>query len=238
MTFDDMAEGYDRWYETPVGATVDRMEKRAFLKLLDPKPGETLLEVGSGTGHWSLWFRSLGLGVMGLEISPGMVAVARRKMAKKGWKGIRLVRGDGRQLPFREASFDMVTAIAALEFIPEYPRVLDEMWRCTRCGGRMVIGVLNLRSFFARPRRREAKHRETVFSRAHFFKREELRRLLGRYGEARIVTSTYLHPSVLGARVAMVSEGIGRIFFRRGGAFLVGRVDKKTWAQGDRGIHA
>lgn len=61
LTLDDMAEGYDRWVETPVGVAVDRMEKRAFLKLLEPKPGERLLEVGSGTGLWALWFGSLGL---------------------------------------------------------------------------------------------------------------------------------------------------------------------------------
>jgi len=54
MIFDEMADNYDRWYETPVGAAVDRMEKRAFLRVLEPKVGERLLEVGSGTGHWSL----------------------------------------------------------------------------------------------------------------------------------------------------------------------------------------
>ena len=107
MTFEELAEGYDRWYETPVGAAVDRMERRAFLALLEPKPGERLLEVGSGTGHWALWFRSLGLRVTGLEIAARMVAVAHRKAAGDASNsGIRFVRGDAGGLPLRDGSFD------------------------------------------------------------------------------------------------------------------------------------
>jgi len=226
MTFDEMAEGYDRWYETPVGAAVDRMEKRAFLGLLEPKPGERLLEVGSGTGHWGLWFRSLGLRVTGLEIAPEMVSVVQKKAGGDALnEGFHFLRGDARRLPFRNGSFDIATAVTTLEFVPEVLRVLDEMWRCTRAGGRTVVGVLNRRSFFARQRRREAEDRETIFSKAHFFERRELKELLGRYGNARVVTSTYLHPSTLGVKFAMVFEVFGKIFFRRGGAFLVGRVD-------------
>ena len=226
MTFDEMAEGYDRWYETPVGAAVDRMEKRSFLRLLQPKPGERLLEVGSGTGHWALWFRSLGLRVTGLEIAPEMVSVARRKVGEGGiGEGIHFLRGNGGALPFRDGSFDISAAVTTLEFVPEVLMVLDEMWRCTRAGGRTVVGVLNRRSFFARRRRREAEDRETIFSKAHFFQRRELKELLGRYGNVSVVTSTYLHPSALGVKFGTVFEVLGKIFFRRGGAFLVGRVD-------------
>ncbi|MCK4591239.1 MAG: methyltransferase domain-containing protein [Candidatus Latescibacteria bacterium] len=235
MMFDEMADNYDRWYETPVGAAVDRMEKRAFLKVLEPKVGERLLEVGSGTGHWSLWFRSLGLKVTGLEIAPNMVAVAQDKMgASRRNEGAQFLRGDGCKLPFRNGSFDITTAVTALEFIPEMLMALDEMWRCTRAGGRMVVGVLNRRSFFARQRRREAETRKTVFSEAHFFERRELKELLGRYGNARVVTSTYLYPSALGVKFGTVFEVLGRIFFRRGGAFLVGRVDKEAIGSGEQ----
>ena len=228
MTFDEMAENYDRWYETPVGAAVDRMEKRAFLEALEPKPRERLLEVGSGTAHWSVWFRSLGLKVTGLEIAPKMVGVAQNKIeTSRRNEGARFLRGDACKLPFRNGSFEIATAVTALEFIPDYPKMLDEMWRCTRAGGRMVVGVLNRRSFFARQRRKEAETRKTVFSEAHFFERRELKELLGRYGNARVVTSTYLHPSALGVKFGTVFEVLGKIFFRRGGAFLVGRVDKE-----------
>jgi len=85
--------------------------------------------------------------------------------------------------------------------------------------------------FFARQRRREAETRKTVFSEAHFFERRELKELLGRYGNARVVTSTYLYPSAPGVKLGAVFEVLGKIFFRRGGAFLVGRVDKETEEQ-------
>ena len=235
MIFDKMAEGYDRWYETPVGAAVDRMEKRAFLKALEPKLGERLLEVGSGTGHWSVWFRSLGLKVTGLEIAPKMVAVAQNKIGGSTLnERTQFLRGDACRLPFRDGSFDIATAVTALEFVPEVLRVLDEMWRCTRAGGRMVVGVLNRRSFFARQRRREAETRKTVFSEAHFFERRELKELLGRYGNARVMPSTYLHPSAPGVKLGTVFEVLGKIFFRRGGAFLVGRVDKEGIGSGEQ----
>ena len=227
MIFDEMADNYDRWYETPVGAAVDRMEKRAFLRVLEPKVGERLLEVGSGTGHWSLWFRSLGLKVTGLEIAPKMIAAAQNRIGGSTLKeGTQFLRGDACKLPFRNDSFDITTAVTTLEFIPDYSKALDEMWRSTRAGGRMVVGVLNRRSFFARQRRREAENRKTAFSEAHFFERRELKSLLGRYGNARVVTSTYLHPSAPGVKLGTVFEALGKIFFRRGGAFLVGRVDK------------
>ena len=236
MIFDKMAENYDRWYETPVGAAVDRMEKRAFLKVLEPKVGERLLEVGSGTGHWSVWFRSLGLKVTGLEIAPKMVAVAQNKIGGSTLnEGTQFLRGDACRLPFRDGSFDIAAAVTALEFMPEMLLALDEMWRCTRAGGRMVVGVLNRRSFFARQRRREAETRKTVFSEAHFFERRALKELLERYGNARVVTSTYLHPSASGVKFGAVFEVFGKIFFRRGGAFLVGRVDKETEGRESKG---
>ena len=226
--WDEVSVRYEDWYETPLGRAVDGAERRAFLRLLEPSVGERVLEVGCGTGHWTKWFREgLGMRVVGLDLSEGMLAVARRRLPE-----VPFVRGDGRDLPFRGESFDAVVAITVLEFVPEPRRVLDEMWRCVRPGGRMVVGVLHSRSPFAKRRREEARKGHTVFSDAHFFEYEELLKLLRPYGPVRIRGCVHFPPSAWGVRLSWVFDLFGKFLHPRGGAFLVGTVSKGLKAPG------
>jgi SAM-dependent methyltransferase len=53
-TFDDQAAAYDRWFSTPLGRLVDKVEKQAIFSLAPEVQGRRILEIGCGTGNFSL----------------------------------------------------------------------------------------------------------------------------------------------------------------------------------------
>jgi demethylmenaquinone methyltransferase/2-methoxy-6-polyprenyl-1,4-benzoquinol methylase len=112
------------------------------------------LEIGFGTGH-SLVTLAQKVGVSGLaagvELSPGMIAVARKKMspsgrkqAKKTERSAQMIQGDGTLLPFSNNSFDAVFLSFTLELFgeTEISVVLGECHRVLNSEGR--IGVVSL----------------------------------------------------------------------------------------------
>jgi ubiquinone/menaquinone biosynthesis C-methylase UbiE len=78
--------------------------------------------------------------VAGIEISDGMVAQAGRRLARRGRDRVELQRGDPRQLPFEDESFDLVVNGYMLDLLPrdEIPRALGEFRRVLRPSGRLV----------------------------------------------------------------------------------------------------
>ena len=112
--FASLAEAYEAWYGTPLGAYVIAEEERALKGLLPP--GESLLEVGAGTGYW---LRRLPYPQkVGVEPSEAMLAVGRRRAPEATW-----VRAWGEALPFPGESFDVVLLFTTLEFVEDVERV-------------------------------------------------------------------------------------------------------------------
>jgi ubiquinone/menaquinone biosynthesis C-methylase UbiE len=182
--FGDIARDYDRWYTTPAGRRHDRFQKSLVRRFLRPAlPGERMLDVGCGTGHWSSFFSSLGYDVLGVDIAIGMIAAAHSQVRVR----CSFCVGDAHHLPFADGSFTMVASMATLEFVADPVRVLTEMSRCLESGGRMLIGALNRLSPVNR--RRLAMKREPYLS-AHLFTPKELRGLLSGHGRVRMLVST------------------------------------------------
>ncbi|MCQ3937039.1 MAG: 2-heptaprenyl-1,4-naphthoquinone methyltransferase [Chloroflexi bacterium] len=134
-----------RWYDTIAGST-EKKYRDMGLQKLSAQPGETILEIGFGTGHCLVSLaQAVGPAgrVIGLDISDGMLAVARDRLQKAGLDGrVDLRLGDAARLEFVEAgSLDGVFMSFTLELFdnPEIPLVLQECRRVLKPGGRIAV---------------------------------------------------------------------------------------------------
>ncbi len=138
-------EQCDTWYTTPRGRWIAGHEFALLTRLRSPKSQATLLDVGTGTGHFARRFSGIGLKVAGLDPESPAVAYAASKSAN-----ISYVQGDAHKLPFADGGFDYCTVVTSLCFIADAGAAVREMWRVARCG--IVLGVLYRQSLLHRPK--------------------------------------------------------------------------------------
>jgi len=131
--FDGVAERYDRT-NTVLSFGQDRGWRRATRQALDLKPGETVLDLGAGTGVSTVELALSGAYVVGADISQGML-----RAGKKVRPATPLLAGDALALPFPDAAFDAVTISFALRNVHDPAAAVAEMARVTKPGGRLVI---------------------------------------------------------------------------------------------------
>ena len=177
--------GYETWYDT-VGRRADRLEKALLGRLLTGFPqARTMLEVGCGTGHFTRWFSEQGLWVIGLDLSPAMLAEAIRLDTPSS------LLGNALSLPFPNDTFDMIILNTTLEFVADPLRALREAIRVARFG--LILGVLNRHSWLARQLKGSG---EPLWQAARFFTPAELAQLARRAagGEIDVVWRTTLWP--------------------------------------------
>ena len=96
-----------------------------------------VLEVAVGTGL-NLPFYDAGLSVVGIDLSPDMLAIARQRALDAG-RDVDLREGDAHDLAFDDGSFDTVVCTFSLCNIPDTDRALGEMHRVLRPGGRLIL---------------------------------------------------------------------------------------------------
>jgi SAM-dependent methyltransferase len=117
--------------------------RRAFLAFAGIRTGQRVLDVGCGTGVVTRDLaRRVGPGgrVVGVDPSRALVAEARRRARAAGVGArCRFRPGDGTRLPFPDGSFDATVAVTVLLHVPASARILAEMIRVTRPGGRVAV---------------------------------------------------------------------------------------------------
>ncbi len=163
--FDEWPEKYDQWFTSPIGRLVKEYEGRVLLDLVRPVQGEAILDVGCGTGIFTLELLAAGARVVGLELSFPMLRWARKKVAGRAFQA---VQGDMRWLPFADGSFDKTVSVTAIEFIEEARGAVAELFRVTRPGGRVVVASLNSLSPWAARRKAAAREGHALFEHASF----------------------------------------------------------------------
>ena len=106
------------------------------------QPGERVLDVGSGAGTDSLVAAQM-VGpdghVTGIDMTPEMLAKARRAAAEMGATNVEFVEADAERLPFDDESFDVVISNGVIDLIPDKDAVFSELYRVLAPGGRVQI---------------------------------------------------------------------------------------------------
>ena len=101
-----------------------------------------LLDVATGTGDLAIALARAcaGATITGLDPSPNMLAIAWRKIDKRGLgERIGLVEGDAQALPFRNCEIDAATIAFGIRNVPDRPKALRELARVVRPGGRIAV---------------------------------------------------------------------------------------------------
>ncbi len=136
-----------RWYDWL--AASERPFRSQGTTLLNPQPGEHILEIGCGTGT-SLVNLAQAVGVQGhvfgLDLSPGMLSVANGRIIAAGLNDrVTLTWGDAATLPYAAQSIDAVFMSFTLELFdtPELPLVLAEVKRVLGVNGRFCVVALS-----------------------------------------------------------------------------------------------
>ena len=144
---------YADWRGTSLGSLTEAIELRLILRLAGEIDGRSTLDVGCGDGTLASAFWHKGAArVIGCDIDAQMIARAKAQAARQN-AAIGYAVADAARLPFRSESFDIVTIITVLAFLPQPERALQEIARVLKPGGRLVIGDLGKWSLWATSRR-------------------------------------------------------------------------------------
>jgi ubiquinone/menaquinone biosynthesis C-methylase UbiE len=141
---DVAADSYDAKWGIDFGEPGRRQVLMKLRKVLGRAPlergWERSLEIGSGTGYFSLNLLRAGVirAATCTDISPGMLATLRGNAERLGLE-VETVETDAETLPFEDASFDLVLGHAILHHIPDLPRAFAEFHRVLKPGGTVVF---------------------------------------------------------------------------------------------------
>jgi SAM-dependent methyltransferase len=130
-----------RFLDAAAAAPSVQAYKRRLVELLELRPRQRVLDVGCGTGDDAREMaRMVGANgrIVGIDNSRAMIAVARER-AKGTEVSVDFRVGDAHDLPFESESFDSCRADRSLMHVPDARRVLAEMTRVTKPGGRLAI---------------------------------------------------------------------------------------------------
>lgn len=149
--YNNEAKAYDtlRW-TGPIGNYVHRQYERLVAESLPIIPGARYLEVGCGTGRFTVPVAAHGVDLTAVDISDEMLATTRGKLqATPAVKQeVRLLKVDARESGFPAESYDVVFSFNVINHVPEYERLITEVARVLKPGGCLVVGYPSLWSVY------------------------------------------------------------------------------------------
>jgi ubiquinone/menaquinone biosynthesis C-methylase UbiE len=125
-------------YTTGATHTDPRILQRV-VELAAPQAHWSTLDIATGTGHTALALAPHVASVIGIDLTPQMLAAAERLRAERGMTNVTFETGDVHRLTFADASFDLVTCRLAAHHFSDITRALGEMRRALRRQGHLVI---------------------------------------------------------------------------------------------------
>lgn len=131
------------WAAGDYGAVADRLVIEIGPRIVDRigvRSDSEVLDVATGTGNAAIPAAAAGARVIGLDLVPDLLAVARRRAADAG-VAVEWLEGDAEDLPFEDGRFDVVLSTLGVQFAPDHGLTARELARVCRPGGR--IGLCN-----------------------------------------------------------------------------------------------
>jgi SAM-dependent methyltransferase len=108
-----------------------------LVELLDPRPGERFLDVGTGSGGVAVRAAARGADAVGVDVSPAAIEAARQAAPH-----VRFEVADAQALPFADASFDVLASAFGVNFAADHARAASELGRVARPGARLGLTVM------------------------------------------------------------------------------------------------
>jgi demethylmenaquinone methyltransferase/2-methoxy-6-polyprenyl-1,4-benzoquinol methylase len=135
--FHGLPSRYDR-LSAALSFWQDPRWRRALVDRADPRAGERVLDVATGTGMVAAELRRRAdCSIVGVDQSAEMLAAARARFADDGGR-VELIEGQAEKLPFADESFDALTFTYLLRYVDDPPATIRELARVVRPGGRVA----------------------------------------------------------------------------------------------------
>jgi SAM-dependent methyltransferase len=141
-TWNACGEAFDR-FTSAADSFADNVERPAIERMIGDVAGARVLDLGCGSGPYSIWLAERGANVSGMDLSHTMISLAReRALARKVQADFRVA--DIRDpLPFGEAEFDLVITATALHYVEDLDATMKEAARVLKPGARLIASVLH-----------------------------------------------------------------------------------------------
>ena len=149
LGYDKYAKLYDKTLHY-----LDTFEKDKLIGLIGDINGKKILDVGCGTGRIVNKLRNMGSDIIGLDISKGMIDIAKKKFPK-----VKFIEGDIENLPFKDNEFDLVIASFVIVHLKDLQKAFDEVYRVLKPNGVFIVTNINQRKA---PKLRIKNHEEIV----------------------------------------------------------------------------
>ncbi|MDD4614783.1 MAG: class I SAM-dependent methyltransferase [Caldisericia bacterium] len=228
--FDSLSAHYDDWYKTPLGEFVDTLEQRLLWKHCGNLMGKRVLDVGCGTGIYSIRMANLGAHVSAIDASNKMITIAQEK-TEQSIVPIHFIEAAAENLPFQDHSFDIVVAVSSLEFVDNTYQSFEEIHRVLKPGGKAVVGALNRESVWIQSLMHQPDFDNSIYRHADFFTYQTVKDLFHQFDDfatPNIESAVFVnyHPSLFLEPEASYVEFFRRLLKPLKGAFLVGSSRK------------
>lgn len=178
--FDTKADSYDDWYNTELGRFADRVETECAFSMLSLEQKGKALDVGCGSGNFSIKLAKAGFDVTGVDMSDKMLDKARLKIKNLNLS-VKFLQGDVLNLNFADNTFDIVISMAAFEFIEDTTSALREMLRVAKPSAPVIVGTINRDSPWGKLYLEKALNGHDLFKHAFFKCPDDFKKLLPEY---------------------------------------------------------
>lgn len=138
--FDTISEKYDHLNRV-ISFGIDVKWRKKVVALVDSQKPKAVLDIATGTGDLVISLaKTKAEKLIGLDISEGMLAVGRKKIAEKSLENrIEMIQADSEALPFEENSFDAITVAFGVRNFEHLEKGLTEIHRVLKPGGIFVV---------------------------------------------------------------------------------------------------